>query len=145
MRVPYPLMQALDQSLELDPIVTEYIRQEPMYKALISELRILCHPNVRQCPNIVQMQAICWEIYGASHEICPVLIFPKSDFGDLRHFMQSAYAKGTYAMDSIELCADVARALAVLHANGMNKTLGDKCRNSTLLLHLFWHPSESRP
>ena len=64
---------------EKDRAMAKYKSQEPAYKALISELLILRHPSVRRCRNIVDIQAICWEIDEESYEPWPVLIFPKSD------------------------------------------------------------------
>ena len=60
-----------------------------LYKVLISEVYLLTHPSVRNHPNIVDLEAICWEVDFAyqAPRILPVLIFQKAPYGDLESFI----------------------------------------------------------
>ena len=120
LRVPQVSTANLDDASvsEKDRAMVEYKSQELVYRALISELLILRHPSIRHCRNIVNIQAICWEIDEKSYKPWPVLIFPKSDFGDLRRFLKSDRGIQMTNMERLKLCSEVAEGLAVLHANG---------------------------
>jgi len=120
LRVPQVAAANLDcaSMSEKDLVMAEYKSQEVVYRALISELLILRHPSVRHCRNIVDIQAICWEIDEKSHKPWPVLIFPKSDFGDLRRFLKSDRCIHMTNVERLKLCSYMAEGLAVLHANG---------------------------
>ncbi|KAL9581398.1 MAG: hypothetical protein Q9212_003929, partial [Teloschistes hypoglaucus] len=58
------------------------------YRAIISELCILGHPAIKQHPNIVKLQGICWDVIS-EYQVWPVLIFPKAKFGNMRAFFGS--------------------------------------------------------
>lgn len=105
---------------------------------LIDEISILGHPRIRQHPNVIDLEGICWEIISGrgiriSREIpvdfttgdqgiVPVLVFQKSKYGDLYHFMMQDGGKKLGFSDTIAICIDVARAIAEMHSQGRRST-----------------------
>ena len=101
---------------------------------LIDEISILGLPRVRKHPNIIDLEGICWEIISGkgmriSREIpvdfttgdqgiVPVLVFQKSKHGDLYHFMMQDGGKKLGFSEKIDICLDVARAIAEMHSQG---------------------------
>ena len=105
---------------------------------LIDEISILGHPRIRKHPNIIDLEGICWDIICSkgmriSREIpvdfttgdqgiVPVLLFQKSKYGDLYHFMMQDGGKELGFSDRIDICLDVARAIAEMHSQGRLST-----------------------
>lgn len=101
---------------------------------LIDEISILGLPRIRKHPNIIDLEGICWEVIsgkgmrisreipvdftGGDQGIVPVLVFQKSKYGDLYHFMMQDAGKELSFSDKIDLCIDVARAIAEMHSQG---------------------------
>src|SRR5271154_3930657 len=56
-------------------------------RALISEALVLGHPVIRRHQNIIRLQGICWDV--RPDNVWPVLVFKKSQYGDLKRFMMS--------------------------------------------------------
>lgn len=112
---------------------------------LIDEISILGHPRIRKHPNIIDLEGICWEIISSnrmriSREIAvdfttgdqgivPVLVFQKSKYGDLYHFMMQDRSKELGFSDMVNICIDVARAIAEMHSQGKlsTETLEIRC------------------
>jgi serine/threonine protein kinase len=86
------------------------------YQMLTSELLVLGHPAVKHHPNIVKLLGICWDI-PSDEEVWPALVFEKSEFGDLKRFVNFRNAQRMKILDRIELCADIGMALADMHSN----------------------------
>ena len=61
--------------------------------------------------------------------ILPVLVFQKSKYGDLYHFMMHDGGKEFGFSDIIGVCIDVARAIAEMHSQGRlsTETLEIRC------------------
>jgi hypothetical protein len=74
-------------------------------------------PRVKECLQVIQLEGICWEIIDK--ESFPVLVFPQSQFGNLREFAASELGRSLYLKDRIELCIDIAKGLNTLHNSGM--------------------------
>ena len=105
---------------------------------LIDEISILGHPRIRKHSNIIDLEGICWEIISGkdmriSREIpvdftvgdqgiVPVLVFQKSRYGDLYHFMMQDGGKELGFSDKIDICIDVARAIAEMHSQARLST-----------------------
>ena len=101
---------------------------------LIDEISILGHPRMRKHPNIIDLEGICWEIISekgmrisreipvdfttGGQGIVPVLVFQKSEHGDLYHFMKQDGGKELSFSDRIAICIDVARGVAEMHSQG---------------------------
>ena len=98
--------------------------------SLIAEISILSHPSIRESPNIVRLEGICWEILSEgqvfSREgpfdntrggVVPVLVFEKAKYGDLRNFMTYNLGRSLVLKDRLQLCIDIARAVEEMHSN----------------------------
>lgn len=95
-----------------------YDSEMPRFQTLITELLVLRHTAVRDHPNIIDVNAICWGVDRTTHEVWPVLVFPKSELGDLQHFMNSEQGLQMNPMERIKLCLGILEAVSVLHKNG---------------------------
>jgi hypothetical protein len=112
------------------------------FLALISEIFILCHPSIRGHPNIIQLEGICWDfppinenIPSEKQNVWPVLVFEKMKHRDLDRFLNSDTGRTLCLEDRLELCEDVAFAVATMHA----------CRKQLCsLLHLIGGPMLTR-
>lgn len=96
----------------------KYEKEAKVWRAILAEILVSRHPALRDHPNILSVQGVCWEIDKESQRVWPVLIFPKSEFGDLRSFIGSDDGQRATVEERINLCRDVAQALFLLHANG---------------------------
>ena len=85
-----------------------------LYKVLIMEVVILRQQVIRDHPNIVDLEGICWEITD-TNRIYPVLLFEKANWGDLGSF--SSGLRGGYCTFNAKLgyCVDIAKALQAMH------------------------------
>lgn len=84
------------------------------FRALISEVFVLGHPIVRDHPNIIRLEGVCWEF--TEKEVWPVLVFKKSPFGDLKRFMMTDVGKKLDIDERLGLCSEVAAALMTMHS-----------------------------
>lgn len=99
---------------------------------LIAELSTLGLKSIRRHPNIVNLEGICWEVISSEDEsisreavctsgkggIVPILVFEKAKHGDLHHFMMQEAGKNVSFAQKIELCTDIAKAVAEMHYHG---------------------------
>lgn len=84
---------------------------------LISEISFLGHPKVRSHPHIARLEAICWDISETDAEdVWPVLVFEKSQHGDLQHFLISDKGRDLGIDERLELCYHIATALFTMHS-----------------------------
>jgi len=87
-----------------------------VYRALISEVILLTHEAIRDHPNFVNVEGICWEINDAykNARILPVLISRRAPHGDLENYAQS---QGRLELEGvIGLFSDVVGAVEHLHS-----------------------------
>ncbi|KAG8534312.1 uncharacterized protein KY384_001156 [Bacidia gigantensis] len=80
-----------------------------------SELCILGHPSIREHPNIVKLQGVCWDVVS-ENQVFPVLVFEKAEHGNLLQFMVSAEARALTSEQCLKLIADVANAVVTMHS-----------------------------
>lgn len=90
-----------------------------MYKAFISEVWALTRPTIRDHPNVVNLEGICWE-FPDNRPTSPVLVFEKAQFGDLSHYIASQEHELSLPQ-RIDICLGIARTLKFLHSQS-------KCR-----------------
>lgn len=85
-----------------------------LYEVLTMELVVLSQQAIRNHPNIVDLEGICWEITD-TNRIYPVLLFEKGNWGDLGYFAMGL--SGDYCTFNAKLgfCVDIARALQIMH------------------------------
>src|SRR6266480_2285867 len=93
------------------------IRQSSEHNETFTEA--ITEPVIRDHPNIIKLEGICWEVNPEADRILPVLLFEKSREGDLHHFLGSAEGCGLSVTAKLSICADIAEALISLHDSGM--------------------------
>jgi serine/threonine protein kinase len=86
-------------------------------RSLISELRVMGHPPLRDHPNIAGIQGLTWHC-NESYDppILPALVMEYSSLGTLDNFLNKAKPELSVR---VRLCLDVARGLKELHRCGI--------------------------
>jgi serine/threonine protein kinase len=92
-----------------------------IFRALIAEVSILGHFAVRDDPNILQLEGVCWNIgsgdgRGGDDQMAPVLVFEKTQFGDLWNFMANIGRSLSFE-ERLDICADVGNPVRYMHTN----------------------------
>ncbi|KAL8688110.1 MAG: hypothetical protein Q9224_004970 [Gallowayella concinna] len=87
-----------------------------VYRALISELMVLEHPIIKEHPNVLKLEGICWEISKTKPEVVPVLVFEKAPLGDLESHLLSERGKRLNFTEKRNVCADIMQSIAILHS-----------------------------
>ncbi|KAI1123368.1 kinase-like domain-containing protein [Nemania abortiva] len=93
--------------------------EREIFHNLTNEIRILSHKIVREHQSIAQLQGICWDISPKDGKPWPVLVFEKSQFGDLYRFASLPVGREMSMSDSIGLCVDIGRAVVNMHASNI--------------------------
>ncbi|KAI0966952.1 hypothetical protein F4678DRAFT_447808 [Xylaria arbuscula] len=89
-----------------------------IYRAGIAEIKALTKPEIRECPYVVDLEGVAWEMLLPEIYI-PVLIFERSLIGSLKEFIISARASNSTFATRYELCENIAIGLYWLHVNGI--------------------------
>lgn len=76
---------------------------EDMFRAFSSEVRVLQHPPVRNHPNVLNLEGVCWEAQSNSNAVLPGLVFEKAPHGDLRSFMSSESGRSLSLPQRVDL------------------------------------------
>ena len=84
---------------------------------MMSEVLILSQPPIRNNPNIVDLEGICWEIKPSTEKAVPVLVFEKASW-DLQQFMNVREGMDMSFEDRLKICAEVGDGIMALHAYG---------------------------
>lgn len=87
------------------------------FRTLIAEISVLGHPLIRDHPNILKLEGICWDVVPDDEKVWPVLVFKKARHGDLQTFMEQAEGKRLSLEERLDLCADIATAVHDMHSN----------------------------
>ena len=87
------------------------------YQAILAELCILGHPAIKEHPNIVKLQGVCWDVV-TEDEVWPVLVTKKAKFGNLHDFMASDEAILLKPYHCLNLIAGILNAVATMHSYG---------------------------
>jgi hypothetical protein len=99
-------------------IPTQFAKSEDkIFQALIAEILVLGHPSIRSHPNIIRLEGICWDVDPEDEKVWPVLMFEKTQHGDLHTFMKRGVGVGLSFEDKLSLCADVAMAIMDMHSH----------------------------
>jgi hypothetical protein len=93
------------------------LNESSNFQVLISEIMILADASIRNHENIIRLEGICWDIPTGENEVRPVLVFEKSQHGDLKQFVQSISGSKIDSMTRLKLCVDVGLAILVMHSN----------------------------
>jgi hypothetical protein len=89
------------------------------YRALVSEVLVLGNPAVRDHPNVIDLEGICWEFDAKDLHLRPVLVFEKAQHGDLQRFLSTTEWNDSSFEMRLNLCVDIACAIMALHQCGM--------------------------
>lgn len=84
--------------------------------ALINEIIVLGHTSIREHPNIVDLQGICWGIMP-DDKVWPVLVFRKTQYGDLYNFAALPIGRELSIGQRLKLCVDVGTAISDMYCN----------------------------
>lgn len=85
-----------------------------IFQMLESEISVLRHPWIREHPNVISLEGICWEA-APDGQMWPVLVFKKAEFGNLKEFAESEIGQGMSFEDRCKLCASIAVAVRDMH------------------------------
>lgn len=100
--------------------------------SLIAEISILGSPTIRRHSNIIHLEGICWEVLSQGQNvsrkepnlkseggIVPVLIFEKTEHGDLHRFMAHGAGGQLSFLERLRLCSEIAKAVAEMYSHRM--------------------------
>lgn len=88
-----------------------------IFQSLTTEITILGEPFIRQHPNIVELEGICWNV-ESEHEVWPVLVFEKSQYGDLYNFLKLPIGNDLSVDERLKLCVEIGTAVTDMHRKG---------------------------
>jgi len=80
-----------------------------------SEIRLLGEAEIREHPNIIRLEGLCWDISSDNRLVWPVLVFEKTNCGNLTEWSASNEGKTAGHGVRLKLCADIANAISNLH------------------------------
>ncbi len=122
-------------------------KENAVYRALVSQVLILGHAEIRNLSNINNLIGVCWDVRprenAQSHgdtrpesdvlprdslktdqeslsckwRVWPVLVFEKSTHGDLVYFMRSMSGSNLDITGRLKLCKDIGNGVRSLHEN----------------------------
>jgi hypothetical protein len=102
-------------------------KKSDILKDLIREVSVLSDPSIRQHPKILEIQGVCWDVSSTLHTpgtpnpsqvgIWPVLVFEKSQYGDLKHFIALPVGRELSIDQRLSICLDIGIAIARMHQN----------------------------
>jgi hypothetical protein len=98
-------------------VQTQDISVADVFRTLINEVLVLAHHRFQGYPTLASLQGICWDI-RSDNEVWPVLVFEKSEFGDLHGFLMSTAGRKLGPIDRLQLCSEIGCAIADMHSLG---------------------------
>lgn len=106
--------------------------EKEVLRRLINEITILRYPTIRDHPTILELQGICWDISpkksqndgevtplhrSNNDKVWPVLVFEKSQFGDLYDFARLQIGRDLGISERLKICLDIGSAIAHMQFN----------------------------
>jgi hypothetical protein len=86
-----------------------------LFEMITNEITVLGQSSIRNHPNVVQLQGICWDV--GEEKVWPALVFEKSDYGDLSTFYESSSGQQLSMNQRLKICIDVGKAIFYMHSN----------------------------
>ena len=83
----------------------------------MSEMLVLAQPAIVNHPNILKLEGICWEVSPRNHDVSPVLVFERAQYGDLRSFLSGPDSQKLPFQDRVRICNDIGNAISSMHAS----------------------------
>jgi hypothetical protein len=96
-----------------DPSLSEAQFRDLQYSAMIHEMTILSCPPIKNHGNIIVFIGVGFELFPATGEVWPMLIFSKFNQGDLVTYM--FHAQNLEEDILLAICGEVAKGVQVLH------------------------------
>jgi hypothetical protein len=94
--------------------------EEAIIRVLINEVIVLGHESIRNHPNIVELQGICWDVASGDKgddKVWPVLVLKKTQYEDLYNFATLPVGRELCFAERLKLCIDVSTAIWDMHSN----------------------------
>lgn len=94
--------------------------EETIFQMLINEVVVLGHESIRNHPNIVELQGICWDISSddkGDEKTWPILVFKKAEHKDLYNFAMLPVGRELCFAERLKLCMEVGTAIRDMHSN----------------------------
>jgi serine/threonine protein kinase len=88
--------------------------KESSLRMILNEIAILSHTRVREHPNVIELEGICWDVESES-QVWPVLVFDRTNWGDLSDFVDKPEWKTLTATLRMNICSDIGRAMSFMH------------------------------
>lgn len=95
----------------------QHMTEEKIMQAFINEITILGHPSIRNHPNIVELEGVCWDV-KSDGKVWPVLVFEKTQHGDLYDFAMRPTGRDLSFAQRLKFCIDIGVAIKDMHSNG---------------------------
>lgn len=111
--------------------------EKKAFREFITEMNILHQRPIRSHPGIVELQGVCWELSSnkkseslhqqtdhlsvLDSKVWPVLVFEKSELGDLYHFLTHASGRALGITERYEICIQIGSTLAFMHSHRESK------------------------
>lgn len=89
-----------------------------LMRKLFAEILVLGHPSIYGHPNVMRLEGVCWDVSEEDEKVWPVLVFEKSQYGDLEWFVNSGQGKTVPLEQRLKLCAAIVNAIMEMHSNG---------------------------
>ncbi|KAF3000786.1 hypothetical protein E8E13_005545 [Curvularia kusanoi] len=91
--------------------------EDDILRAFSKEIIAFSHPAVKRHRNVLDLEGICWDIEteDEGNKIWPVLMFEKSQYGDLTTFLARPTGRELSADEKLSLCLDIAWAVSDMH------------------------------
>lgn len=96
-------------------------QEEDIFRALTNEILVLGNRAVREHPNIVQLQGVCWDI-DTNDRPWPVIALEKSQYGDLSTFATLPVGRKLTFQERVQICVDIGASVMDMHSNSESLT-----------------------
>ncbi|KAF2848273.1 kinase-like protein, partial [Plenodomus tracheiphilus IPT5] len=93
---------------------------QTIMEVLTNEVKVFGHRSIRDNPNIVDLQGVCWDVSmdkEGNNTVWPVLVFEKTPYEDLYSFLMQPVGRELCFADRLRLCTDISTAIWGLHSN----------------------------
>jgi hypothetical protein len=102
-----------------------------IFWSLVNEIIVLCDRSIRNHPFMVELEGFCWDVPFAEvvcdseearpelpceTQVWPVLVFKKSQFGDLYNFARTPLGRRLGVDERVRFCLSIGLAIQDLHS-----------------------------
>ena len=105
----------------IKPATPSQLAERRAFQAIYTEVSILGLRRIRNHPNMIRLEGICWDVWEekdrGTPEVWPVLVFEKTPYGDLDTFLRSTLGQNLKFEERLQLCSGIASAVSEMHAH----------------------------